>query len=332
MDKSLYKGIWVYAEQKDGVLSDTPLELLSKAVELKKVSGEEVTALLLGSGVRETAKELIAYGADRVIMADHPALRKYHTVPYAEAAKQIIEKHKPSIVLLGATAVGRDLAPRIMAKLGTGLTADCLDLDVDEDGILVQTKPSYGGNIMCTIVIPEHRPQMATVRPRVFSALEKNTQRTGDIICENIEICEDERVEILEITMKASSKDPIEKAEVIVAGGRGIKKKEELSMLAELAELIGARVGCSRPLVDEGWMTHEDQIGQSGNTVKARFIMNVGISGAVQYLVGMQNSKCILSINKNKAADIFDISSYGTVADYKELIPAVIAEIKKRKS
>lgn len=332
MDKSLYKGIWVYAEQKNGVLSETPLELLAKASELKKVSGEEITALLLGSDVKVLAGELIAYGADQVVIADHPALKEYHTISYAEAAKQIIEKYKPSIVLLGATTTGRDLAPRIMAKLGTGLTADCLDLSLDENGILVQTKPSYGGNIMCMIVIPEHRPQMATVRPKVFSVLEKDEKRTGKVICEDIDITADKDVEILKTTMKTAAKDPIDKADIIVAGGRGIKDKEELSMLEELSELIGARVGCSRPLVDEGWMTHEDQIGQSGNTVKAKFILNIGISGAVQYLVGMQNSECIVSVNKNASADIFDISTYGAVADYKELIPAVIAEIKKRKS
>ncbi|WP_333792072.1 electron transfer flavoprotein subunit alpha/FixB family protein [Muricomes intestini] len=331
MDKSLYKGIWIFAEQKEGILNGTPLELLAKAIELKKINGDEITALLLGNHVEPLADTLISYGADQVIVIDHPVLKEYKTIPYTEATVKMIKKYKPSIFLFGATTIGRDLAPRIMARLGTGLTADCLDLKLEKDGTLVQTKPSYGGNIMCTITIPDHRPQMSTVRPKVFTAIHAEPGRTGKIVLENIDVTEDESTQVLSVSPKETNGEPIDKAEIIVAGGRGIKAKEELALLEELAKLIGGRVAVSRPLVDEKWMTHEDQIGQSGNTVKARFILNIGISGAVQYIVGMQNSDCIVTINKNPTADIFHISSYGAVADYSELLPAIITEIKKRK-
>lgn len=261
MDKSLYKGIWVFAEQRNGQLDESPLELLAKANELKEVNGDEITALLLGSDVAPLAEELIAYGADRVIVVDNENLKEYKTVPYAEAAVQAIEKYKPSIFLLGATVTGRDLGPRIMAKLGTGLTADCLDLSLDEDGTLIQTKPSYGGNIMCTILIPEHRPQMATVRPKVFTKLERDDARQGEIIAEHFDVADDTSYEIVKSAPKEKSGASIDKADIIVAGGRGLKQKEDLNMLQELADLIGGQVGCSRPLVDDGWMTHDDQIG-----------------------------------------------------------------------
>jgi electron transfer flavoprotein alpha subunit len=331
MDKALYKGIWIYAEQKEGGLMETPLELLAKAVELKKISGEEVTALLLGDKVKSLEDILISYGADRVITVEHPVLKTYKTIPYTDAAVKVIEKYKPSVFLLGATAIGRDLAPRIMARLGTGLTADCLDLNMEEDGTLIQTKPSYGGNIMCTITIPMHRPQMSTIRPGVFIPRIKDPKRNGHIIHEMIEVEDDNRTEVISIIPKGLSGKSIHKAEVIVAGGRGIKGREELELLKELADLIGGKVGVSRPLVDEGWMTHEEQIGQSGNTVTPKFILNVGISGAVQYIVGMQNAECIVTINKNPAADIFDVSGYGVAADYTEILPAIITEIKNRK-
>ncbi len=331
MDISLYKGIWIFAEQKEGVLIETSLELLAKAVELKRIGGEEITALLLGEAVAGLEDVLISYGADQVIIVEHPVLKTYKTIPYADAAVKVINKYKPSVFLLGATAIGRDLAPRIMARLGTGLTADCLDLSMEKEGTLIQTKPSYGGNIMCSITIPMHRPQMSTVRPKVFSPMIEETHRKGNIIHESIDLAEDNRTQVMSVIPKASSGQSIDKAEVIVAGGRGIKDKTEMALLEELAELIGGRVGVSRPLVDEGWMNHEEQIGQSGNTVKPKFILNVGISGAVQYIVGMQKAECILTINKNPAADIFDISGFGAVADYTELLPAIIAEIKNRK-
>lgn len=331
MNKDLHKGIWVYAEHKGAVLSEATLELLTKALELKEACGEEITALLLGNHVKAMADTLIAYGADRVIVVDNPDLEEYMTRPYAEVVASVVEKYKPNIFLLSATTTGRDLAPRVMAKLGTGLTADCLDLSTDKTGVLVQTKPSYGGNIMCTITIPEHRPQMATVRPKVFEIAPPCTERTGICLEENVHIRREEDVEILGITTREKSGKSIEEAEIIVAGGRGLKDKKDLEVLEELATLVKGQVGCTRPLVDEGWMSHEGQIGQSGNTVKPKFIINVGISGAVQYIVGMEKAECILSINQNEAADIFNISSYGAVVDYSELLPAVIEEIKNRR-
>lgn len=331
MNKNLYKGIWVYAEQKGAVLSEATLELLTKAMELKEACGEEITALLLGKNVKTMADILIAHGADRVLIVENPALEEYMTRPYAEAVAGVVDKYKPNIFLLSATTTGRDLAPRVMAKLGTGLTADCLDLSTNDKGVLVQTKPSYGGNIMCTITIPEHRPQMATVRPKVFEIAPPCEKRTGTILEEEVHIRKEEDIEIIGMTAKEKSDKSIENEKIIVAGGRGLKDKKDLQILEELATLIDGRVGCTRPLVDVGWMFHEDQIGQSGNTVKPKFILNVGISGAVQYIVGMLKAGCILSINQNEAADIFSISDYGAVADYSELLPAVIEEIKSRR-
>jgi electron transfer flavoprotein alpha subunit len=319
----------VFAEQYGGDLSETPLELLGKAAELRARSGEEVTAVLLGDGVAALADKLLRYGADRVLLAEHRTLAEYKTRPYTAALSTLVEKHKPSVFLFGATSLGRDLAPRVMARLGTGLTADCLDLDIGTDGVLIQTKPSYGGNILCTITVPERRPQMATVRPHVFPTPVPAERAQGEIVCETLDVPADNDYETLERRPRVCAGIPLDKANVIVAGGRGVKTKEDLDMLAELARLLGGRVACSRPLVDCGWMTHDDQVGQSGNTVKPAFILNVGISGSAQYLAGMQNASCVASINHDDNADILGVSHFAAVAEYQELIPAVIAELKR---
>lgn len=331
LNENKTNGIWVAAECRDGDIAQCSLELLAKAEMLAKAAEDQVTAVLLGYETGALAQKLIAHGADRVIRVDHPALAAYKPRVYEKALTEVVRKYQPSVLLLSATAQGRDLAPRVMCSLKTGLTADCLDLDM-EDGLLIQHKPSYGGNIMCDIVIKDRRPQMATVRPGVFTPLEEDEARTGEVVDEAITLEDDPDYEIISHDKKAETTEPIDKAEVIVSCGRGVKEKEDLAMFEELAGLIGGRVGCSRPLVDEGWMPHELQIGQSGTTVKPKLIFNVGISGAVQYVVGMQNSKCIISVNRNDQAEILNASHYAAVADYKELIPAVIEEIKKRKA
>lgn len=334
MGKEAYKDIWVFAEQEDGVLSGTTFELLAKAHDLKaKLGGTDaVVAVLLGSGVAGLAPTLFAYGAEKVIVAENDALAQYSTRPYEKALVQLCEKRKPSIFLFAASVQGRDVAPRVMCSLRTGLTADAIDLNVDEEGTFVQTTPNFGGNILSHIAIPEKRPQMVTVHPRVFEPFEPKEGATGELITETVDVEPDSDYVVVESTKKVYDGKPIDECDVLVAGGRGIKSEEDLAELRKLAGLIGGELACSRPLCDCGWMPHEEQIGQSGTTVKPKFILNVAISGSVQYLAGMQNAGCIMSINHTASAPIYDVSHYGAVIDYRKLIPAVIDEIERRKA
>lgn len=334
MGKEAYKDIWVFAEQEDGVLSGTTFELLAKAHDLKaKLGGTDaVVAVLLGSGVAGLAPTLFAYGAEKVIVAENDALAQYSARPYEKALVQLCEKRKPSIFLFAASVQGRDVAPRVMCSLRTGLTADAIDLDVDEEGTFVQTTPNFGGNILSHIAIPEKRPQMVTVHPRVFEPFEAKEGATGELITETVDVEPDSDYVVVESTKKVYDGKPIDECDVLVAGGRGIKSEEDLAELRKLAGLIGGELACSRPLCDCGWMPHEEQIGQSGTTVKPKFILNVAISGSVQYLAGMQNAGCIMSINHTASAPIYDVSHYGAVIDYRKLIPAVIDEIERRKA
>lgn len=334
MGKEAYKDIWVFAEQEDGVLSGTTFELLAKAHDLKaKLGGTDaVVAVLLGSGVAGLAPTLFAYGAEKVIVAENDALAQYSARPYEKALVQLCEKRKPSIFLFAASVQGRDVAPRVMCSLRTGLTADAIDLDVDEEGTFVQTTPNFGGNILSHIAIPEKRPQMVTVHPRVFEPFEPKEGATGELITETVDVEPDAYYVVVESTKKVYDGKPIDECEVLVAGGRGIKSEEDLEQLRRLAGLLGGELACSRPLCDNGWMPHEEQIGQSGTTVKPKFILNVAISGSVQYLAGMQNAGCIMSINHTASAPIYDVSHYGAVVDYRKLIPAVIDEIERRKA
>ena len=334
MGKEAYKDIWVFAEQEDGVLSGTTFELLAKAHDLKaKLGGTDaVVAVLLGSGVAGLAPTLFAYGAEKVIVAENDALAQYSARPYEKALVQLCEKRKPSIFLFAASVQGRDVAPRVMCSLRTGLTADAIDLDVDEEGTFVQTTPNFGGNILSHIAIPEKRPQMVTVHPRVFEPFEPKEGATGELITETVDVEPDSDYVVVESTKKVYDGKPIDECDVLVAGGRGIKREEDLAELRKLAGLLGGELACTRPLCDCGWMPHEEQIGQSGTTVKPKFILNVAISGSVQYLAGMQNAGCIMSINHTASAPIYDVSHYGAVIDYRKLIPAVIDEIERRKA
>lgn len=334
MGKEAYKDIWVFAEQEDGVLSGTTFELLAKAHDLKAklVGTDAVVAVLLGSGVAGLAPTLFAYGAEKVIVAENDALAQYSARPYEKALVQLCEKRKPSIFLFAASVQGRDVAPRVMCSLRTGLTADAIDLDVDEEGTFVQTTPNFGGNILSHIAIPEKRPQMVTVHPRVFEPFEPKESATGELITETVDVEPDSDYVVVESTKKVYDGKPIDECDVLVAGGRGIKSEEDLAELRKLAGLLGGELACSRPLCDCGWMPHEEQIGQSGTTVKPKFILNVAISGSVQYLAGMQNAGCIMSINHTASAPIYDVSHYGAVIDYRKLIPAVIDEIERRKA
>lgn len=332
MAKEAYKGIWVFAEQQNGKLNSTVLELLAKSQDLKAHTGEEITAVLLGKDVAGLAETLFAYGADQVILAEDEALAVYSARPYQTALTQLAEKYKPSILLYGATSLGRDLAPRMMVALNTGLTADAIDLGFDQDGVFYQTTPAYGGNILAHIVIAEARPQMATVRPMMFEPLAPKAGASGRLITETVTVEPDAAYEVLETAPKQDVGDSLDGAQVIIAGGRGIKEEADLESLKELAALLDGKLAASRPLVDNGWLPHEKQIGQSGVAVKPQYIFNIAISGSVQYLVGMERAGCIISINHTKGAPIFDASHYGAVADYKTVIPALVEEIKRRKA
>lgn len=309
----------------------SPLVGLGVATTLKQTTGEEVTALLIGSDVAELTDTLIAYGADKVIVAENENLKSYSGRPYQKVVADITAKYKPSIFIFPATAQGRDLAPRVMCTLGTGLTADAVDLGFDDEGAFVQTTPAFGGSLLAHIAIPELRPQMVTVRAHVFDALEPDHSRKGEIIVETVDVEADSDYEVLSVQEKVKNGVAIHEAEVLVAGGRGIKKEEDLDELRELANLIGGEIACSRPLVDDGWLDHSLQIGQSGTTVKPKFILNVGISGSTQYVVGMEKAQTIATINTYGGAELFDVSQYGVVADYAAIIPAIIEEIKARK-
>ena len=334
MAKEDYKGIWVFAEQEDGVLSQTTFELLAKSADLKgKLGGtDEISAVVLGDNTAGLADTLFAYGAECVIAVENDNLKTYSARPYAKVLTELSEKYKPSIFLFPASPQGRDVAPRVMCNLRTGLTADAIDLDVDEDGVFVQTTPNFGGNILSHICIMEKRPQMVTVHPKVFSPIEPVEGAKGKLIVEKPEVEADDCYTVIATEKRVFEGKPIADCSKLVAGGRGIKSEEDLAQLRELAELIGAELAASRPLVDNGWLPHEKQIGQSGTTTKPDFILNVAISGSVQYLSGMQNAKCIMSINNFSGAPIWDVSHYGAVADYSKLIPAIIAEIKARKA
>lgn len=328
MAKEDYKGIWVFAEQEHGALHPTVFELLAKAGELKAVCGETVTAVLLGSGVRPLVQELFDRGADEVILAENDALAEYSARPYQTALTQLAERHLPSIVLFGATPLGRDLAPRVMVSLDTGLTADAIDLSFDEDGVFCQTTPAYGGKILAHIAIPERRPQMVTVHPQICRPKEPVPGSAGVLHEESVKVSPDPDYVVVETARAEGADEAIDAAPAIVAGGRGIKSQEDLAMLRELAELLGGQLASSRPLVDCGWLEHDKQIGQSGVTVAPKVMINVAISGSVQYQLGMRNSECIVAVNKAADAPIFDIAHFGVVDDYRNFIPALIEELK----
>lgn len=328
------RGIWVFAEQTEGTLCPTVLELLAKAQDLKQASGgkDPVTAVLMGQAVEPLAQTLIAHGADAVLLAEHPNLAQYKPRTYKNVLTELARKYAPSIFLLPSTPLGRDLAPRVMCALNTGLTADAIDLSFDEDGVFVHTTPAYGGNILVNIAIPEQRPQMVTVRPMVFDPLAADSARTGDVIREAVSVEDDEAYVILSTEEKPVEGTALSEAKIVVSGGRGIKSEADLDRLRQLADLLGGQLGCSRPLCDNGWLPHDVQIGQSGVTVKPDFILNVGVSGAGQYVSGMNQAGCVMSVNYTAGVPIFAVSHYGVEADYRTVLPALLAEVRRRKA
>ena len=326
------KDVYVLAEQRDGNIQKVAFELVGEATKLAKDLNEQVVAILLGDGVTAKAEELIQHGADKVIVVDDPMLAKYATEPYAKAITAIIKEFDPEIVLYGATSIGRDLAPRVSARVHTGLTADCTKLEIAEDTkLLNMTRPAFGGNIMATIVCKNHRPQMATVRPGVMAALAADTARKGEVVPFKVEYTPaDMNIEIIEEVKETKKIVDVTEAKVLVSGGRGIGSPEFFNTLKELADLLGGEVAASRAVVDAGWIGKEYQVGQTGKTVRPNLYIACGISGAIQHVAGMESSEVVISINKNDGAAIFDVSDLGIVGDVKTIIPKLIEALKKR--
>jgi len=321
----------IFAEQRNGKIARVSLELLGKARELALKLNVKTAALLLVEKDNGVSKELIAYGADKVYVAENILLKNYQTSTYSKVVSEQIEKIKPSVVLFGATHIGRDLAPRIAQRINTGLTADCTGLDITDDGLLLQTRPAFGGNLMAQIICKKQRPQMSTVRPGVMKMLSFDGNRKGEILPVAVNITEkDMAVRVLEIVKSAKKKVNLEEAEIIVAGGRGLSKKENFKMIEELASLLHAEIGSSRGPVDLGWVGKEHQVGQTGKTVRPRLYIAIGISGAIQHRAGMQNSEMIIAINKDASAPIHTVADYSIVDDLFKVVPEMIAELKKR--
>jgi len=327
-----YKDVLVFAEQKDGKVVAVSYELLGAGRRLADELGTKLLAVLFGAGESE-AEELVKWGADKVIVCSDPVLEKFNDDTYSEMLARVISEHKPSIVLAGATPAGRSFIPRVAAKLRTGLTADCTSLEIDrETKLLLQVRPAFGGNIMATILCPNYRPQMATVRPRVMKKGEYKADRAGEIVqvvLGNVQ----SRTKVLEFVKEVSEVSVnLHEADFIVAGGRGIGGEKGYKMLQELAEALGGAVGASRAAVDEGWIPYSHQVGQTGKTVNPKIYIACGISGAVQHLVGMQSSDIIIAINKNPEAPIFNVATYGIVGDLFEIVPLLIRKMREIKN
>jgi len=331
-DLAAYEGVWVFAEWREGIVHKVSHELLSAGRILADRRGVSLSAVLLGHGLEEgIARELITYGADTVYVVDRPELAHFTDEAYAKVVVELIRRKKPEILLAGATSIGRSFIPRVAASVRTGLTADCTELDISEEGLLLQTRPAFGGNVMATIVCPHSRPQMATVRPKVMKPVRKPDHQ-GRIEAVSVpESCLESRVEVLEIIPEKDQTAKLTEADVIVSGGRGLRKGENFALIEEVAQLINGAVGASRGAVEEGWIAPSHQVGQTGRTVAPTLYMAVGLSGAIQHLVGMQGSKVIVAVNKDPQAPIFDVATYGIVADLFDFVPAFAHKIKQER-
>ena len=341
-----YKGVFIYAQQVDNKLSNIAFELLGKARDLAAdLDEKKVTAVLIGSNVGSLVDELAAYGADRVIVVDDPELKDYRTEPYTHALASVINEYKPEIMLVGATAIGRDLGPRTSARVKTGLTADCTVLEIGDFPLapvpgqeqkhkqLLMTRPAFGGNTIATIACPDNRPQMATVRPGVMQKIAPIEGAKAEVINYNPGFTPNNcYVEILDIVKEVSNIADIADAKILVSGGRGVGSKENFKLLEDLAEALGATVSCSRAVVDSGWMPKEMQVGQTGKTVRPKVYFAIGISGAIQHVAGMEESDFIVAINKDENAPIFDVADYGIVGDLNKIVPLLTDKIKAEKA
>ncbi len=327
------KDVFVFVEQRDGELQKVGIELLGKGKELATALGQQVVGMLLGANIKDKAQTLIKHGADKVIVVEDEMLKEYVTEPYAKAVYEIVKKYEPEIVLYGASSIGRDLAPRLAARIHTGLTADCTGLEIDEETKnLLMTRPAFGGNLMATIVCENFRPQMATVRPGVMQALDSDDSLTGEVIEEKIEFTEaDMNVVIKNVAKSESKKKDITEASILVSGGRGIGGPEGFAALQDLADELGAEISSSRANVDAGWIEKDRQVGQTGKTVRPELYFAMGISGAIQHLAGMEESDLIIAVNKNEGAPIFDVADLGVVGDLHAIVPKLTELIQKSK-
>ena len=339
MGLEAYKGVFVFAQQVDNVLDGVAFELLGKGKDLAKDLNTDVTAVLVGSGVKGLVDELAEYGADKVIVVDDPELKDYRTEPYAHALASVINEYKPEIMLVGATAIGRDLGPTVSARVATGLTADCTVLEIGNFPInpgpnqkpnqLLMTRPACGGNTIATIACPDNRPQMATVRPGVMQKIAPVKGAKAEVIEYNPGFTPNNRyVEILNVVKAVKNTANIMDAKVLVSGGRGVGSKENFKMLEELADVLGGTVSCSRAAVENGWLPVDLQVGQTGKTVRPQIYFAIGISGAIQHVSGMEDSDLIIAINKDESAPIFDVADYGLVGDLNKIVPALTKALK----
>jgi electron transfer flavoprotein alpha subunit len=342
MNLEEYKGVYVFAQQVENELSSIAFELLGKAKELAAPLNTDVTAVLIGSDVKGLVDQLAEYGADKVIVVDDPELKEYRTEPYAHALASVINEYKPEIVLVGATAIGRDLGPRVSARVATGLTADCTVLEIGDFPLnaipgqeqkhnqLLMTRPAFGGNTIATIACPDNRPQMATVRPGVMQKIDPIAGAKAEVIEYNPGFTPDNKyVEILDVVKELSDTVDIMDAKILVSGGRGVGSAENFKLLQDLADVIGGTVSCSRAVVDNGWLPKELQVGQTGKTVRPNVYFAIGISGAIQHTAGMEESDIIIAINKDDSAPIFDVADYGIVGDLNKIVPKLTEELKK---
>jgi electron transfer flavoprotein alpha subunit len=328
VDKSLWKGIAVYVDHVEGDIHPVTLELIGKAKELANKVNFPIYCLFLGSNIEDKAQELLHYGVDKVFVYDKEELKDFRIEPYTAAFEDFVNNVKPSTILVGATTIGRSLAPRMAARFKTGLTADCTILDIKENTDLVQIRPAFGGNIMAQINTPNTRPQLATVRYKVMDAPERSEEVSGEIVRCDIESSKlSSNIEVLKVTHK-EKEESISDAEVIVVAGRGIKSEKDMELVHELADLLGAQIAGTRPLIEAGWIDAKKQIGLSGRTVKPRLIITLGVSGAVQFAAGMNGSEYIFAINKDEKASIFNVAHYGIVGDIYEIVPQLIENIK----
>ena len=341
MNLEEYKGVFVFAQQVDNEISGIAFELIGKGKDLAKDLNTEVTAVLIGSGVKGLADELAAYGADRVIVVDEPELKDYRTEPYTHALSSVINKYKPEIMLIGATAIGRDLGPRVSARVATGLTADCTQLDIGDFPLvaregqeqkhnqLLMTRPAFGGNTIATIACPDNRPQMATVRPGVMQKIDRIEGAKAVVEEYNPGFTPDNKyVEILDVVKSITDTVDIMDAKILVSGGRGMGCPENFEMLKELADVLGGEVSCSRAVVDAGWEPKDLQVGQTGKTVRPQVYFAIGISGAIQHVAGMEESDLIIAINKDETAPIFEVADYGIVGDALKIVPKLTEVLK----
>lgn len=345
MNLEEYKGVYIYAQQVDNVLTGISFELLGKARDLAKDLNTDVTAVLVGSDVKGLCDQLAAYGADKVIVVDDPELKEYRTEPYTHALASVINEFKPEIMLVGATAIGRDLGPRVSARVATGLTADCTVLEIGDFPLnpmpnqeqkhnqLLMTRPAFGGNTIATIACPDNRPQMATVRPGVMQKIAPIADAKAEIIEFNPGFTPNNNyVEILDIVKAVNDVVDIMDAKILVSGGRGVGSPENFKILEDLAEAVGGEVSCSRAVVDNGWKPKDLQVGQTGKTVRPQIYFAIGISGAIQHVAGMEESDVIVAINKDETAPIFDVADYGLVGDLNAIVPKLTEAIKAYKA